>query len=113
MSLLLQWVMSFLLALLLSLVPITLSVNPHVTSAPATVLVTLHIIPQSTNRSFVVEIDGSNYYATSEKPLNGEKAPGQFMLKYVDLPSGEYTVSAGVYTTEGLVLAAPQTVLVN
>jgi hypothetical protein len=113
MCLLLQWVMTFLLSLLLAVLPIQLSVNPHVTSAPATVVVTVRIPPSPANRSFAVVIDGSNYYATSEKPLDGANAPGQFILRYVDLPSGEYTVSAGLDTTAGLFFATTQTVLVN
>jgi len=74
--------------------PITLRVTPLQSFAPATVRVTARIEPSAANRALTIVADGSEFYRSSEFPLEGDQAPKTFELFFPNLPGGEYEVYA-------------------
>src|SRR5262249_15398251 len=94
--------------------PLTLTVTPAQSFAPARVRIRARIEPSAVNRVLTVVADGSEFYRSSEFQLDGEAAPKTFDLFFADLPGGEYDVYA--YLTDSLgrrraVVHQPATVL--
>ena len=80
--------------------PLTLTVTPVQSFAPARVRIRARIEPSAVNRVLTLVADGSEFYRSSEFQLDGEDAPKTFELFLADLPGGEYDVYA--YLTDAL-----------
>ena len=80
--------------------PLTLSVAPFQSFAPATVRVRARIEPSAANRVLTIVADGSEFYRSSEFQLDGDQAPKTFEVFFPNLPGGEYEVYA--YLTDSL-----------
>ena len=71
--------------------PITLTIYPHFSQAPATVRVAILIPRDPRNRQACVTIEGENYYRSSCWEHVGEGARYQTVIDYPDLPAGHYS----------------------
>ncbi len=91
----------FLLATLLQPIaqsprPIALTVYPRISFAPATIRIQVRMQPIASDRHVRVETDGENFFRATEYSIEGEKAPKLASWTIPDLPSGSYTVVAGI-----------------
>jgi hypothetical protein len=82
-------------------VPLTMTVAPHLSFAPADLRVRLDVTPNARNRSLVVVAESDEFYRSSERPLDAEDAPRSFTIQFRGLPPGEYLVSSEVKDADG------------
>jgi len=80
--------------------PLTLTVTPAQSFAPARLRIRARIEPSAVNRMLTIVADGSEFYRSSAFQLDGENAAKTFELFLADLPGGEYDVYA--YLTDSL-----------
>jgi hypothetical protein len=71
--------------------PVTLTIYPRFSQAPATVRVSILIPRDPRNRQACVTIEGENYYRSSCWEHVGEGARYQTVIYYPDLPAGHYS----------------------
>lgn len=86
--------------------PLTMTVNPSISFAPAELRVRLDVTPSARNRSLVVVAESVDFYRSSEMPLDAEEAPRSVTVQFRGLPRGEYYVSSEVKDAGGRTLAA-------
>jgi hypothetical protein len=88
------------LVMILTVLPVnggpqlTLRVTPLQSFAPATMRVTVHIEPSAANRALTIVADGSEFYRSSQFPLEGDQSAKTFEVFFPSLPGGEYEVYA-------------------
>lgn len=72
-----------------------LDVTPAHQFAPGTIQLKIRVEPNAENRVLCFGFDsGSNYGRTSCQDLEGDKAPTIHLIRYKDLPSGDYEAFA-------------------
>jgi hypothetical protein len=76
---------------------LTMRVSPARSFAPATLWVQVRVEPNADNRALEVIADSSEFYRSSQIPLNGDRAPRIVALDFRGVPSGEYEI-LGVLT---------------
>lgn len=75
---------------------LSVTCNPTVGMAPATVQITVRVEPDEANRTLTVETDSGMFYTSSSVTLDGDKAPRFQPFTFKGLPPGEYQVYAWV-----------------
>jgi hypothetical protein len=73
---------------------IRIRVSPETAFAPATLVVQAMIESDGDNRSLEVVAESSDFYRSSEIPLDGNRAPRLTVFELRSLPSGQYEVRA-------------------
>ena len=68
---------------------LTMRIVPRVAMTPATIRIRTDVAPDVDNRAIEVATDSSNFYRSSQLPLNGDLAPRVSAFEYRDLPEGE------------------------
>jgi hypothetical protein len=81
--------------------PVSIRVSPHVTFAPATLVVRTQVEADENNRAVEVTADSDEFYRSSTIPLDGVRAPRTSIFQFRDLPPGEYEVAAMVIGADG------------
>ncbi|HSK08633.1 MAG TPA: hypothetical protein VK911_03590 [Vicinamibacterales bacterium] len=76
--------------------PVEVRVNPAVSLAPATVVLTILVEPDERNRLLTVVADSGDFYRSSEVTLEGDRASRTRRITLRNLPPGEYTIRASV-----------------
>jgi hypothetical protein len=76
--------------------PITVTVFPEIGMAPATIRISVHIVPTDTDTVVNVEVDGPDYYRASAWPVETSTRQTIWLLR--DLPAGRYEVRATIGT---------------
>ena len=90
-----------------------LQVNPSVSMAPASVMVRAIITPDHENRQLEIVADSENFYRRSVVDLDGESAPKVNELRLLDIPGGEYEVTAILYDSKGVRSSVHRTLMVT
>jgi hypothetical protein len=85
--------------------PVTMTVDPPMSFAPADLRVRLDVAPRADNRFLVVVAESDEFYRGSELPLDAEDAPRTVMVQFRGLPGGAYLVSGEVRDAGGRRLA--------
>jgi hypothetical protein len=80
---------------------ITIKVSPAVAFAPANLVVRATIPADSDNRAVQIVAESTDFYRSSEMPLEGERAPRTTTFEFRSLPSGTYQVSANLMGADG------------
>ena len=78
-----------------------LQVSPAVSMAPAYVIVRALVERNAENRQLEIIADSSDFYRRTVVDLDGESAPKVNELRLVDIPGGEYEVTATLYDSHG------------
>src|SRR5579862_2185483 len=73
---------------------LTLTVSPTVSLSPADIEIETRVQPHSDNRLLEVVAESTDFFRSSELPLNGESAPRITSIKFHGLPAGDYFVTA-------------------
>jgi hypothetical protein len=89
-----------------------LRVSPTVSMAPASVIVRAIVEHDAENRELEIVADSLDFYRRTVVELDGEEAPKTTELKLVDIPRGEYEVSATLYTAHGTRMTVRRSVMV-
>jgi len=87
-----------------------LQVTPAVSLAPAYVVVRAIVEHDPENRQLEIVADSESFYRRSVVDLDGAQAPKVNELQLIDLPSGEYDVTAALYTANGQRTLARRTI---
>ena len=69
--------------------------------APAYVIVRAIVEHDADNRMLEIVADSESFYRRSVVDLDGDRAPKVNELKLIDIPGGEYDVSATLYDLHG------------
>ena len=80
--------------------------------APASVIVRAIVEHDAENRELEIVADSLDFYRRTVVELDGEEAPKTTELKLVDIPGGEYAVSATLYTVHGTRMTVRRSVMV-
>ena len=75
---------------------VEIRVRGHYYAAPATIPLIVAVEPGADNRALVVEMDGEDYYRSSEIELEGDKDKRLHTLQFKSLPAGNYSLRAQV-----------------
>ena len=75
---------------------VTIAVRPRVTNIGGTAELKVLVSRNEANRKLLWEIDGPNFYRSSEVQLDGASAPRSYLFRVHNLPSGEFEVRATV-----------------
>ena len=75
---------------------ISITVRPAVATYRGSAQLKVLVARDDKNRSLTWEIDGPNYYRSSEVQLNGAASPRSFMFLMRELPAGEFEIRATV-----------------
>jgi hypothetical protein len=89
-----------------------LQVTPAVSMAPASVLVRAIIERDATNRQLEIVADSESFYRRTVVDLDGEQAPKVNELRMVDVPGGEYEITATLYDEHGERINARRSIMV-
>jgi hypothetical protein len=89
-----------------------LHVTPTVSIAPASVMVRAIVEHDSHNRALEIVAESLAFYRRSVVDLDGEQAPKTTELKLIDIPGGEYEVSATLYMEDGTKMTVRRSVMV-
>ena len=81
---------------------VDLKIRGHVLTAPATLMVTVRISPDSRNRSLAITADSADFVRRSTIELDGAEEPPVHQMSFKDLPEGDYVVTAEVLGTDGV-----------
>jgi hypothetical protein len=73
---------------------LAMRVSPAVAFAPADLIVRMTIESNNANRAVEIIAESTDFYRSSEIPLNGDKAPRTAQLAFRSLPGGVYSVRA-------------------
>jgi hypothetical protein len=76
--------------------PVSIRVNPTVSMAPATVILSVTVEPDERNRVLTVVTDSPDFYSASEVELEGERASRLQRFTVRGLPAGDYVVQARI-----------------
>jgi hypothetical protein len=80
---------------------------------PATVQITVAVEPDAVNRALRVEADSERMFRSSEIVLAGAGEKRIHTLEFKNLPAGEYTLSAQVYSRSEMRAVATQQLTVS
>jgi hypothetical protein len=80
---------------------ITIKVSPAIAFAPANLVVRATIPADADNRAVKIVAESTDFYRSSEMPLEGERAPRTTTFEFRSLPSGTYQVSANLMGADG------------
>ena len=75
---------------------ISIAVNPTVTVSRGTAQLRVLVERNDRNRILIWEVDGPNYYRSSQIELEGASAPRSWFFFVRDLPEGDYDIRATV-----------------
>jgi hypothetical protein len=89
-----------------------LQVSPAVSMAPASVMVRAIIERNSENRQLEIVADSEDFYRRTVVDLDGASAPKVNELRLIDIPGGEYEVTATLYDSNGARTAAHRSIMV-
>jgi hypothetical protein len=89
-----------------------LRVSPSVSLAPALVVVRAIVEHDPQNRELEIVADSLDFYRRTVVDLDGEQAPRTTELKLIDVPGGEYDVSATLYLADGTRISVRRSVMV-
>ena len=91
------------ISLLSVLATITISVAPSVCHSPCTFVVTLQVEKAADNEKVVIvlEAEDSEYFRSSELPLNTQSPIRTVQIKYPKVPRGHYIIKATLYKHNG------------
>jgi len=89
-----------------------LQVNPAVSMAPAYVVVKAIVEHDASNRQLEIVADSDSFYRRTVVDLDGAQAPKVNELKLIDIPGGEYEVTATLYDMNGQRALARRTIMV-
>jgi hypothetical protein len=78
-----------------------LHVSPAVSMAPASVMVRATVEHDAENRELEIVADSSDFYRRSVVELDGELAPKTTELRLIDIPGGEYELTATLLNARG------------
>lgn len=78
--------------------PIMLRVSPRIAMAPATLTITVRVIPIASDREVYLTVDGPDYYRASAWLVESELGqPYTYdWVQYRDVPAGDYSVVATI-----------------
>ena len=76
-------------------------VSPQISMAPADVIVYVTVERSADNRMLRVSAQSEDFFRSSEVPLEGEGSARISILRFRELPSGEYDVTADVIGSTG------------
>jgi hypothetical protein len=80
---------------------------------PATVQITIAVQPDAVNRSLRVEADSERMFRSSEITLAGAGEKRIHTLEFKNLPAGDYTLSAQVFSNLEMRAVATQQLTVS
>jgi hypothetical protein len=80
---------------------------------PATVQITVAVEPDAVNRTLRVEADSERMFRSSEITLSGAGEKRIHTLEFKNLPAGEYTLSAQVFSNREMRGVATQQLTVS
>jgi len=89
-----------------------LRVSPAISLAPASVVVRAIVEHDSQNRELEIVADSSEFYRRTVVDLDGEQAPKTTELKLIDIPGGEYEITATLYTERGVRTSVRRAIMV-
>ena len=89
-----------------------LQVTPAVSMAPASVIVRAIVEHDADNRSLEIVADSEGFYRRSVVDLDGAQAPKVNELRLVDVPGGEYDITATLYDDHGVRTNARRSIMV-
>lgn len=75
---------------------VEIRVRGYYYAAPATVPLIVAVEPGADNRALMVEVDGEDYYRSSEIELEGDKDKKFHSVQFKKLPAGNYSLRAQV-----------------
>ncbi len=78
-----------------------LHVTPTVSLAPASVVVKAIVEHDANNRELEIVADSTAFYRRTVVELDGDHAPRTTELRLIDIPGGEYEVTATLYSASG------------
>ena len=78
-----------------------LQVTPAVSMAPAYVVVRAIVEHDANNRQLEIVADSESFYRRTVVDLDGAQAPKVNELRLIDIPGGEYEVTATLYDMNG------------
>ena len=81
--------------------------------APASVLVRATVQHDADNRELEIVADSSDFYRRSVVDLDGEQAPKTTELKLIDIPGGEYEITATLLNVHGERTVARRSIMVT
>ena len=81
--------------------PVSVRVSPAQSFAPANLLIQVSVEPRADNRAVDVVAVSDGFYRASTIPLDGDDAPKTTTLQYLDVPSGQYQVTAALISADG------------
>jgi hypothetical protein len=80
---------------------------------PATVQITIAVEPDAINRALRVEAESERMFRSSEITLEGAREKRIHTLEFKNLPAGEYTLSAQVFSRGEMRAVATQALTVS
>jgi hypothetical protein len=78
-----------------------LQVSPSVSRAPADLVVRVSVEAASENRFLRVVAESTDFYRSSEVPMDGERTPPLSVFEFRNLPPGLYQVTGVLVGTYG------------
>lgn len=81
--------------------PLSVSVSPLQSLAPANLVVRVHVQPDASNRSLEIVAESERYYRSSIIDLDGADAPPVVSLELRNAPGGDYDVTAALIDSAG------------
>ena len=82
---------------------ISITVRPAVATVNGNAQLKVLVARNERNRALVWEIDGPNYYRSSEMELAGAASPRSYFFLMRNLPAGEFEVRASVRRSDNSV----------
>jgi hypothetical protein len=79
---------------------ISITVRPSVASVNGSAQLKVLVARNDANRGLIWEVDGPNYYRSSEMELSGAASPRSYFFTLRDLPAGEFEVRVTVRRTD-------------
>jgi hypothetical protein len=89
-----------------------LEVTPTFSTAPARVVVRALVEHSADNRALEIVADSNDFYRRSVVDLDGASAPKVNELQLIDIPGGEYQVTATLYDAHGVRTSARRSIVV-
>jgi hypothetical protein len=81
--------------------PLTLSVSPAVSFAPAILRIQATIEADTDNRAVEFTADSPDFFRSSRLPLEGDAAARTNRIEFPGLPEGDYEVTATLFGSDG------------
>ena len=89
-----------------------LQVSPSISMAPASVIVRAIVERNAENRELEIVADSEDFYRRTVVDLDGDSAPKVNELRLIDIPGGEYEVTATLYDSRGAHTVARRSIMV-